>query len=252
MMRLLFCCLALFGLSEAKDLSPLLERGEMAYQSGRWDESRRTFARAVSLSDEGEVREWALKRLGEVNRDLLFSRLPQEECVRVKVLPGDSLDRIAKRAGTTSDLLRKTNAIKGDTIRLGQQLKVPILTFRVEVDISDNILDVFMGDRFFKRYQVSTGAGGNTPQGDFRIVNRIIHPTWWHPQTGERIPFGDPRHHIGTHWLGWDRKGFGIHGTDEPEKIGQPVSLGCVRLRNEDVSELYMLLPIGTAVRVKK
>jgi len=79
-----------------------------------------------------------------------------------------------------------------------------------------------------------------------------VHPVWWHPETGERIPYGDPRHRIGTHWLGWDRKGFGIHGTDEPEKIGQPVSLGCVRLRNEDVAELYLLLPIGTKVAVQE
>ncbi len=251
MIRWLCFSLVLYGITQARDVSPLLERAEMAYQAGRWNESRSTFARAVALAEEGEVKDWAIQRLGGVNLDLLFSRLPQEECVRVQVMSGDSLDRIAKRAGTTVELLRKTNEIQGDTIRLGQQLKVPILTFRAEVDISANILDLSFGDRFFKRYRVSTGAGGNTPVGEFTIVNRIVHPTWWHPETGEKIPYGDPRHHIGSHWLGWDRKGFGIHGTDEPEKIGEPASLGCVRLRNQDVAELYTLLPVGTQVVVK-
>src|SRR5690606_3265597 len=106
--------------------------------------------------------------------------------------------------------------------------------------------------QFFKRYEVSTGAAANTPVGQFKITDRIVHPDWWHPVTKERIPYGAPGHKIGTHWLGWDVKGFGIHGTDEPEKIGQAVSLGCVRMRNKEVEELFMLLPSGTKVEVKE
>lgn len=246
----IFLCLA--SLLSAADVSGLLERAEMAFQAGRWDEARKTYGRAAGLTEDAETRAWALERLGEINLDLLFSRLPQEECVRVEVLPGDTLQKIAKRAGTTVELLRKTNVLRGDMIRRGQRLKVPRVGFEVRVDKSDNTLTLFWGGRFFKRYRVSTGSGGNTPVGEFRIVNRIVHPEWWHPETGERIPYGDSRHRIGTHWLGWDRKGFGIHGTDEPESIGQSVSLGCVRLRNEDVEELYTLLPEGAKVVVRE
>jgi lipoprotein-anchoring transpeptidase ErfK/SrfK len=168
----------------------------------------------------------------------------------VQVQPGDTLEKIAGRAGTTVELLRSINGVQGDRIRIGQVLKVPVLTFTVHIDKSQNTLTLRWGGRFFKRYAVSTGAGGNTPVGEFTLVNRIVHPDWWHPETGEQIPYGDPRHRIGTHWLGWDRKGFGIHGTDEPELIGQAVSLGCVRLRNEDLSELYQFLPLGTRIQV--
>lgn len=246
----LLCFLFCAGLASAADVSSLFERGEMAYRAGRWDEARKTFGRAAAVTDDPEVGDWARQRVGEINIELLFSRLPQEECVRVKVLPGDTLEKIARRAGTTVELLRKTNGLRGDTIRLGQMLKTPIVNFTVKIDKQENTLTVRWGGRFFKRYRVSTGSGGNTPAGTFRIVNRIVHPVWWHPETGERIPYGDSRHRIGSHWLGWDRKGFGIHGTDEPEKIGQSVSLGCVRLRNEDVEELYTLLPEGTRVVV--
>jgi len=42
--------------------------------------------------------------------------------------------------------------------------------------------------------------------------------------------------------------GYGIHGTDHPETIGQSVSHGCVRMRNEDIEKLYPMVPVGTPV----
>ena len=44
--------------------------------------------------------------------------------------------------------------------------------------------------------------------------------------------------------------GYGIHGTDEPQSIGQSVSHGCVRLRNEDIERLYPMVPVGTPVYI--
>jgi len=66
-------------------------------------------------------------------------------------------------------------------------------------------------------------------------------------------PFGTTqRRYLGT--LGTRRldlgDGYGIHGTDEPESIGHSVSHGCIRLRNEDVEQLYPMVPIGTPVYI--
>src|SRR5450756_1480408 len=44
--------------------------------------------------------------------------------------------------------------------------------------------------------------------------------------------------------------GYGIHGTDHPESIGQSVSHGCVRLRNEDIERLYPMVAVGTPVYI--
>lgn len=44
--------------------------------------------------------------------------------------------------------------------------------------------------------------------------------------------------------------GYGIHGTDDPASIGQSVSHGCVRLRNEDIEKLYPMVPVGTPVYI--
>jgi L,D-transpeptidase catalytic domain len=44
--------------------------------------------------------------------------------------------------------------------------------------------------------------------------------------------------------------GYGIHGTDHPESIGQSVSHGCVRMRNEDIERLYPMIAVGTPVYI--
>lgn len=245
---LLSVCLSL---AVTGDVTPLRERAERAYQSGRWEEARETLHRAMRLTGDPEVRAAVRQRLGEINLALLTSRHPQAESAWVEVRSGDTLGRIAAREGTTVELLRMSNQIRGDSIRVGQRLKVLREPFVIRVSKERNELTLYLGGRFFKAYRVSTGAGANTPEGEFRITDRIVHPDWWHPETRRRIPYGDPDHRIGTHWLGWNVPGFGIHGTDEPERLGESVSLGCVRMHNDDVKELHDLVPSGTRVIVE-
>jgi len=66
-------------------------------------------------------------------------------------------------------------------------------------------------------------------------------------------PFGTvQRRYLGT--LGTRRldlgDGYGIHGTDEPSSIGRSVSHGCVRMLNQDVEQLFPMVPVGTTVYI--
>jgi hypothetical protein len=54
---------------------------------------------------------------------------------------------------------------------------------------------------------------------------------------------------LGTHRLNLG-DGYALHGTDVPSSIGQSVSHGCIRLRNEDIETLYRLVPTGTPVYI--
>ncbi|MCC5843731.1 MAG: L,D-transpeptidase family protein [Verrucomicrobia bacterium] len=251
MKRLLLLFWVCVGLSGHGDVRPLMERAERARERGRLEEARETLFRAMRFAEEPEALAEVRSRLGEINLELLHSRHPQAESAWVEIRSGDTLGKIAAREGTTVELLRTSNQIRGDSIRLGQRLKVLREPFLIRVNKENNELVLYLGGRFFKAYQVSTGAGANTPEGEFRITDRIVHPDWWHPETRRRIPYGDPDHRIGTHWLGWNVRGFGIHGTDEPERLGEPVSLGCVRMHNDDVKELHDLVPSGTRVIVE-
>ena len=55
-----------------------------------------------------------------------------------------------------------------------------------------------------------------------------------------------PANPLGTRWIGFDRKGYGIHGTDQPESIGHARSHGCIRVANWDAQELASLVAPGT------
>lgn len=164
------------------------------------------------------------------------------------VKPGDTLYEIAKKYKTTVELLMKGNSLKDWTIFPDMKLKVVTGTFSIQVDKTQNVLTLFLNDNSIKEYRVATGAGDSTPAGEFHIANKLENPTWF--KAGAVVPPGSPENLLGTRWLGFDKPGYGIHGTIEPESIGQHVSHGCVRLLNEEVEELYGLIPLGAKVTI--
>jgi lipoprotein-anchoring transpeptidase ErfK/SrfK len=162
---------------------------------------------------------------------------------------GDSLYVIAKKNGTTGDLIKRINGLKKDTIYAGRKLKLYKGTFAVLVDKSDNTLTLSASGKPVKQYKVSTGKDNSTPTGTFRVNVKLKDPTWF--KTGAIYAPGSPKNQLGTRWLGFDKPGYGIHGTTEPEKIGQQASEGCIRMTNADVEELYGIVPAGVQVIVQ-
>ena len=220
------------------------------YQAtGNLQKARETAYLVLESSQDARTRQSTRKLLGELHTELVFSSRQMPEKEDYIIQRGDSLGKIANTFNTTVELLQKGNNIQGSLIRGGDRLRVLKAEFSLAVDKSDNILDVFMNGKFFKRYRVGTGKFAKTPEGEFEINDRIAQPTWWRPD-GKAIPFGDPDNLLGTHWLSLNVRGYGIHGTWEPDTIGHQASAGCVRLLNEDIEELFALLPLGTPVKI--
>jgi lipoprotein-anchoring transpeptidase ErfK/SrfK len=187
--------------------------------------------------------------LNQINSQLLFTPVPAPEKTDYTVQAGDSLGKLAKQFNTTIELIKKSNNLSSDTIRIGQRLRIYQAQFAVAVNKTASTLTVTDAGKFFKQYRVGTGQFSKTPVGEFKITNRLENPPWYRPD-GPVVPFGDPANILGTHWLGLDTPGYGIHGTWETNSIGQQASAGCVRLLNNDVAELYVMLPVGTVVRI--
>ena len=223
----------------------LLARAETALAQGSYLDAKQLYQQVLQQNPEAKVAAAAQERLGQVNVRLFLSPTMTPDAATYKVEPGDTLGRIAKRSGTTVELIRTANGVRGDLIRVGQLLKVTKVSFSVIVDKSQSTLTLKNGEEVVKVYRCSTGAGGITPTGNFRIVSRLVDPVW----KGVVSP-SDPGNPLGTRWLGFDLPQYGIHGTNQPESIGQPVTKGCVRLHNSDVEELYTLLPEGTSVTI--
>lgn len=119
----------------------------------------------------------------------------------------------------------------------------------VLVSIPDRKLAVLENGKVIRIFPVSVGARTSpSPGGSFRIVTRIVNPTYYHPHVV--IPPG-PDNPVGPRWVGLSRKGYGIHGTNDPQSIGRAASHGCIRLRNKDVEELFSLVRIGGTVEIR-
>ncbi len=186
---------------------------------------------------------------GNLMYGIIVSDINTAETISYSVKPGDTLGKIAQVHGTTIELIKKRNKLKDDRIIDKQLLSLWVAPFRLDVDKSDNILKVYLNDKVIKNYPVSTGKSETvTPVGNFIIKYRYPNPTWFHH--GEIVPASSPKNFLGTRWLGFNKEKYGIHGTIYPELIGQSVSGGCVRMKNQDVEELYDLIPVGTKVTI--
>lgn len=188
------------------------------------------------------------KRLESVNMELILSNVPTKETVIHDVVSGDTLGKLAKKYKTTIGLIKKNNHLKSDIIRIGQKLRIWTGEFNIFVDKSQNILILKNGDEVVKVYDVSTGANNSTPVGDFKVTTKLIDPVWFN--RGVVVPPESPANELGSRWLGLDIPGYGIHGTVQPDRIGQQVTAGCVRMRNEEVEELFTIIPSGTLVSI--
>lgn len=188
------------------------------------------------------------KRLEDLNMKIIFSGLQSSQTTLYEVQRGDTLGKIAKKFNTTVDLVKKSNGLTSDTIRVGEKLRIWQGIFSILVDKSQNSLILKSDNEVIRVYTVSTGTNNITPVGTFKIVNKLIDPVWF--KSGAILPPESPKNILGSRWLGFDIPGYGIHGTTEPDKIGQQITAGCVRMRNQDVEELYILLPYGTQVTI--
>jgi lipoprotein-anchoring transpeptidase ErfK/SrfK len=130
----------------------------------------------------------------------------------------------------------------------------PVVQQRLILRLGDRRVYLYENDEVIASYPVAIGRQGwETPTGEFKIIQKIPHPTWQHPFTNEIIPPG-PENPLGDRWIGFwtDGKNFiGFHGTPNEDLIGQAVSHGCVRMRNADIVALFEKVAVGMQVIVE-
>ncbi|WP_155905151.1 L,D-transpeptidase [Methylopila sp. M107] len=108
------------------------------------------------------------------------------------------------------------------------------------------------------RYRVAVGKPGRAWLGSARIRGKYVQPSWSppaavkadHPHLPNVIAGGVKSNPMGPRALLLDRDQYAIHGTNRPRSIGTYASYGCIRMRNEDIVELYREVGVGTRVVV--
>jgi len=131
----------------------------------------------------------------------------------------------------------------------------------VVIDTRDNFLYLVGKDGRAMRYGVGTGKPGFEWAGTHKVTRKAEWPDWRPPaemiarekKKGRILPVhmkGGIENPMGARALYLGSTLYRIHGTNQPWTIGGAVSSGCIRMRNEDVIDLYERVPVGATVIV--
>ena len=125
------------------------------------------------------------------------------------------------------------------------------------IDTANTTLYYVLGQGRAIRYGVGVGREGFTWSGVQTISRKAEWPDWQPPaQMIRRQPYlprfmaGGPGNPLGARAMYLGSSEYRIHGTNDPSTIGKFVSSGCIRLTNEDVTDLFSRVNVGTKVVV--
>jgi lipoprotein-anchoring transpeptidase ErfK/SrfK len=127
------------------------------------------------------------------------------------------------------------------------------------VHTSERFLYLVQGNNRALRYGIGVGRDGFQWSGLLKVSRKAEWPDWRPPpEMIERQPYlprfmaGGPGNPLGARALYLGETVYRIHGTNQPQTIGQSVSSGCFRLVNPDVVDLFDRVPVGTKVVVRQ
>jgi len=213
----------------------------------------------LSLGGDGRVEAFIRRTAREVSVD------PRNASIEM----GDDGGLVFRtsKAGSAVDVRRAERLLAralGDgssTVRLPMRRVAPKITVRtmlptIVVHVDTNRLDLYEGFEVTHSWDVATAKPGwTTPVGEWSLYQKRENPTWYNPALdswGADLPAvvpGGPGNPMGTRALYITAPGLiRIHGTTSPDSIGRYASHGCIRMHNEQIEELYDLVPVGTKV----
>jgi lipoprotein-anchoring transpeptidase ErfK/SrfK len=211
--------------------------------------------------------------MAKANQTIIFSsqRIADDPYGGTYSVPtGGVLARIAKNFSLTPELLCRINDLSDPRkLRAGQVIKIVQGPFYAVVNKGAFTIDIYLGGvagekaaMYVTTYPVGLGKENSTPCGNWIVEpgKKLTHPTYYSPRGEGVIPADDPKNPLGKFWIGLagtegqavDKKSYGIHGTIDPDSIGKQASLGCIRMRNEDVTLVYEMLVEGKSAVVVK
>ena len=208
----------------------------------------------------------AMQLQAQINHTLVFSsrRFPGDPWIDSYVVkPGDMLQKICAPFNMTARFAQRINGIPdARKLRANATIKVVKGPFHAIVTKSAFTMDIYLGaaggegSLYVCTFPVGLGQDDSTPAGKWVVEpgKKLTKPKYYDPRGGGvTIEAGDPTNPLGDYWIGLagidgaavGRLSYGIHGTIEPDSIGKMASMGCIRMRNEDVAVVYEMLIEG-------
>ena len=137
-------------------------------------------------------------------------------------------------------------------------LSQPYAAGTIIVKTNERRLYLVIDERHAVRYPVGVGKAGKQWAGTAQIDGKYMYPAWAPPAVVKRdnpalpdvIPGGSPRNPMGVAAMTLSGGEYAIHGTNAPGSIGGFVSYGCIRMLNQDITDLFQRVSVGTTVVV--
>ena len=239
-----------------------LKKANELYKQEEYVDAKKLLLKVIEsgLKEGNNLWEEAAELLSKINTEIYMSDMPSPNKKLYTIQAGDSLNKIAKKFHTTVEAIQKSNGLNptNPIIYPGKTLYIYQGNWSIKVSKRKFRLYLYNGKRLFKIYNVGVGRQGRTPEGEFIIANKQKHPTWYNE--GKAIAYGTKENVLGTRWMALKPigktdqhlRGYGIHGTWKPETIGTKSSNGCIRMKNDDVDELFTIVPYKTLVTITK
>jgi lipoprotein-anchoring transpeptidase ErfK/SrfK len=208
---------------------------------------------------------------------------PQEQAKRKGLPYASLLEFLSERYHCSPEFLQKLNpGVKFAALAEGSTVRVPnVAPFKIEevlapgnlsavpeftnrrivVNRKETFLEVYDGEKAICAIPIAPGSPKHpTPKGKFKILGIATMPVFrWDKgvlEYGKRtdnfhmLPPG-PNNPVGVVWMGLNKPGIGIHGTNNPASIGSWASHGCMRTANWDAIRLASLVSAGCVVEIE-
>jgi lipoprotein-anchoring transpeptidase ErfK/SrfK len=176
--------------------------------------------------------------------------------------------------GTPEELRRSTPTVAdrdpgyvpADTVELDPAYRHQPVYYRtheppgtIVIDTSERFLYLIQPNNVAIRYGIGVGRDGFQWQGLLKVSRKAEWPDWTPPpEMIQRQPYlprfmaGGPGNPMGARALYLGNTVYRIHGTNAPETIGQAVSSGCFRLINDEITDLFARVAVGTKVIIQQ
>jgi lipoprotein-anchoring transpeptidase ErfK/SrfK len=206
--------------------------------------------------------------LSQISQTTVFSRQTFahdsfESAYLVK--SGDSLSKIGEAHNVAWQFVGRINNIDAKHLRAGATIKVIEGPFFAVVNKRQFLMDIYLGglpgdknSMYVTSYPVGLGQDDSTPLGTWIIQpdHKVRNPTYYSPRGEGVIAADDPKNPLGGYWIGLTgtdgdavgKMSYGIHGTIEPDSIGKQSSMGCIRLRADDIAMVFDLMVEGKSL----
>ena len=182
---------------------------------------------------------------------------------------GESLIELARRFGLGYNEITEANPkldpfVPGD----GATIAIPAAWILPDLPGYDGIVINLSEMRLYyfpekKKLSVMTfpigvgSEGKETPLGTFRIVEKMVNPSWYVPESiikekpelPKVVPPG-PDNPLGSHAMRLSERTILIHGTNRPYAVGRKASHGCIRMYPEDIPKLFQMVPKNSRVTI--